>query len=81
MDKEKEPKEKRIRRVRLTNATDVLRYVGWIARRVEANRFDIEAAKTINSLMRTLLKAWELGQMADLESRLTELERLAGEKQ
>ena len=81
MDKEKQPKEKkRIRRVRLTNATDVLRYVGWIARRVESGAFDNESAKTINSLMRTLLKAWELGQLTDLETRLTELEKLSGDK-
>ena len=76
MDKEKQPKEKkRIRRVRLTNATDVLRYVGWIARRVEAGAFDSELAKTINSLMRTLLKAVEMNQLTDLEARLTELEK------
>lgn len=81
MDKEEKSKEKkRIRRVRLTSATDVLRYVGWIARRVEAGVFDVEAAKTINSLMRTLLRSWELGQLKDLETRLTELEKLSGDK-
>jgi hypothetical protein len=81
MDKEEKSKEKkRIRRVRLTDAADVKRYLGWLARRVEAGVFDTESAKTINSLMRTLLKAVEMGQLADLETRLTELERLAGEK-
>ncbi len=81
MDKEKKPKEKkRIRRVRLKDAGDVMRYVGWLARRVEADRLEPEIAKAINSLMRTLLKAVEMDQLTDLETRLTELEKLSGEK-
>lgn len=75
MDKGKQQKEKRIRRVRLTNATDVKRYCGWIARRIEANVIEPEIAKAINSLLRTLLKAVEMDQLADLESRLVSLEK------
>ena len=75
MNKEKKPEKKRIRRVRLVDCGDVKRYLSWISRRVEAGIFDIEKAKTINALMRTFLKAWELGQLADLESRLTSLEK------
>ena len=68
-------KKKRIRRVRLVSATDVKRYLGWLARRVEACVLEPEVAKTINSLMRTLLKAIEMDELADIEKRLKQLEQ------
>ena len=68
-------KKKRIRRVRLVTAVDVKRYLGWLARRVEACVLEPEVAKTINSLMRTLLKAVEMDQLTDIEKRLEQLEK------
>jgi len=68
-------KKKRIRRVRLVSATDVKRYLGWLARRVEAKVIDTETAKAINSLLRTLLKAVEMDQLTDIEKRLEQLEK------
>lgn len=75
MNTEKQPEKKRIRRVRLVDATDVKRYVGWLARRVEANVLEPETAKTINSLMRTLLKAVEMIELTDIEKRIAALEK------
>lgn len=79
MNKEKQTEKKRIRRVRLVDCADIQRYTAWLARRVEAGVVECETAKGINALLRTFLRAWELGQLKDLESRLTELEKLSGE--
>ena len=77
---EKQSAQKRIRRVRLVSAMDVKKYTGWLARRVEAEVLEPEIAKTINSLMRTLLKAVEMDQLTDLETRIAELEKQIEDK-
>ena len=66
--------DNKIRRVKLQTEGDVRRYCAWLIKNLEAGNIEAGTAKTINSVMRTLLKAIELSELREMEARIAALE-------
>jgi hypothetical protein len=67
--------KKKPRRIRLKSSSDVVRYMGWMARQVEVDAIPDEKAKTLTAIARVLLKAIETQTLEQLDERMKQLEQ------
>lgn len=73
--------EKKIRNVRLVDGNDARRYLAWLVKQVEADRICPDKGKTLNTILRTILKAIEVVSAEDaLKDIIDRLDRLEGER-